>query len=174
MSLPKLVVFDLDDTLWSPEMWLCAGPPFTKNNSTKAVCDRSGTEIQLIGASREILHELATNEKWRDSRVGYASRTDREDWARECLQMIEVGDSITMDQVARPLQEIFPGKKTTHFKNLHETSRIPLADMIFFDNEHRNCKDVSALGVTCVYTPDGMTKRNWEEGLKTFAQKKRS
>lgn len=28
--------------------------------------------------------------------------------------------------------------------------------MIFFDNEMRNCQDVQALGVTCVYAPDGV------------------
>ena len=56
--LPKLVVFDLDDTLWSPEMWLCAGAPFSHRSGK--VFDSSGVEIKLIGDSRAILHELAT------------------------------------------------------------------------------------------------------------------
>lgn len=43
--------------------------------------------------------------------------------------------------------------------------------MLFFDNEMQNCRDVAKLGVTCVYTPDGMTKRLWREGLDKFAKK---
>jgi len=43
--------------------------------------------------------------------------------------------------------------------------------MLFFDNEMQNCRDVAKLGVTCVYTPDGMTKRLWREGLDKFAKR---
>lgn len=57
--LPRLVAIDLDDTLWSPEMWLCSGAPFTA--TAGRVYDRSGTEIQLIGDSKRILNELATD-----------------------------------------------------------------------------------------------------------------
>ena len=42
--------------------------------------------------------------------------------------------------------------------------------MLFFDNEMRNCRDVGRLGVTSVYTPDGMTERTWQQGLTEFAQ----
>ena len=56
--VPSLVAFDLDDTLWSPEMWECSGPPF--KTQAGRVYDRSGTEIELIGASQRVLHELAT------------------------------------------------------------------------------------------------------------------
>jgi hypothetical protein len=56
--VPSLVAFDLDDTLWSPEMWLCSGPPW--KTQAGRVYDRSGTEIELIGASQRVLHELAT------------------------------------------------------------------------------------------------------------------
>lgn len=31
-------------------------------------------------------------------------------------------------------------------------------------------QEVSQLGVTCVYTPNGLTKAAWEQGLKLFAQ----
>lgn len=40
--------------------------------------------------------------------------------------------------------------------------------MLFFDNEMGNIKSVSKLGVKCVYCPDGMTERIWDEGLKMF------
>ena len=68
------------------------------------------------------------------------------------------------------LQEIYPGNKTTHFGRIREASCIEYRDMLFFDNEMRNCRDVGKLGVTCIYTPDGMTDRVWQQGLMKFAQ----
>jgi len=72
--------------------------------------------------------------------------------------------------VPAELQEIYPGNKTTHFRRIRDASGIAYQDMLFFDNEMRNCRDVSKLGVTCVYTPDGMTERTWQQGLTDFAQ----
>ena len=48
----------------------------------------------------------------------------------------------------------------------------PSHAQIFFDNERRNCRDVAALGVVCIHTPDGMTKAKWEAGLAAFAKAK--
>lgn len=41
---------------------------------------------------------------------------------------------------------------------------------VFFDNERWNCKEVSQLGVVCVYTPDGMTHELWEHGLQQYVK----
>ena len=57
----------------------------------------------------------------------------------------------------------------THFKRIAHASKIPLDKMLFFDNEARNVRSVSRLGVTCVHTPDGMTTRLFKEGLARFA-----
>jgi len=46
--------------------------------------------------------------------------------------------------------EIFPANKTKHFANLRSTSKVEYHEMIFFDNERRNCTDVARLGVICV------------------------
>lgn len=109
--------------------------------------------------------------KWAKSRVGYASRTEYPKWAHECLKRIEVGDNIHMDEVLKPLREIYPGKKTSHFEQFHKDTGIAFNEMVFFDNEQRNCIDVARLGVTCVYTPNGMTAAKWKEGLAAFAKR---
>ena len=49
---------------------------------------------------------------------------------------------------------------------------IPSTLQIFFDNERRNCVDVAGLGVHSVYTPDGFTRKHWEQGLKEYSKKK--
>lgn len=70
---------------------------------------------------------------------------------------------------ANQLQEIYPGSKKTHFKAIQQKTGIKYKQMLFFDNEQWNCTECAQLGITCVYTPRGMTAAAWEEGLRKFA-----
>lgn len=71
-------------------------------------------------------------------------------------------------------KEIYPGCKTTHFENLSKHSRIPYNEMLFFDDEDRNIKDITAIGVVCVLVDDrGVTRKTVREGLLKF-EKERS
>lgn len=150
-----------------------------------------------MGSSRRILHELATDTKWKNTQVAYVSRTTEPEWANECLELFAITDKVSMGQLAAH-HEIYPGTKTTHFKRIQNESKIPYSEMvvfhgfprksnlprhcgsyfmhlslqIFFDNEHGNIRDVGKLGVTCIYTPDGMTDEVWEAGLQKFAKER--
>ena len=68
--------------------------------------------------------------------------------------------------------QVFPSRKTEHFRRIQDASGVDYADMIFFDNEFRNIADVSTLGVCCHYVPDGMTLEAWAEGLDVFQRGK--
>lgn len=61
--IPKLVAFDLDGTLWWPEMYMLSGAPF-KQDGKGRVFDRAQEQVELMGASAAILHELATDARW--------------------------------------------------------------------------------------------------------------
>ena len=51
-------------------------------------------------------------------------------------------------------------------------SGVDFRDMMFFDDEMRNIKDVSKLGVTAVYvTRNGMTLKLFEDGLAEWRQR---
>lgn len=67
-----------------------------------------------------------------------------------------------------PYQEIYPGRKTTHFAKIQKESEIPYKDMLFFDDEHRNIKDISAIGVTCVFVKEPMSQDLLQRGLDMF------
>ncbi|MES1913089.1 MAG: hypothetical protein MHM6MM_005318 [Cercozoa sp. M6MM] len=174
-ALPKLLVFDLDDTLWYPEMYMLDGAPFTRDESG-TVRDCSGTEVDLIGDTREILEMLRREPEWKHTRIAYASRTFYPERAAECLKLIEIEDvqwsgsdsgssARTSMMELTELQEIYPGDKKDHFRKFAHKSGVEFKDMIFFDNEYRNVRSVSSLGVHSVYTPDGLTWDFFQTGV---------
>ncbi|KAA8495313.1 Magnesium-dependent phosphatase 1 [Porphyridium purpureum] len=170
VTVPRLLVFDLDGTLWRPEMYELwgGGAPF-KPNKDGNVVDRSGTEVRLLGNSRSLLLELRTDERWKDTQVAVASRTDEPTWAEECMQKIMIADGMNMKSTI-DIEEIYKGNKVHHFRALHEKTGIPYDQMIFYDNETANCHDVGTLGVLCIFTPRGMTDGIWQQSLEQFAK----
>jgi magnesium-dependent phosphatase 1 len=168
--LPKLVAFDLDATLWEPEMYLLSGPPFKVDpQNDQYLVDGSGERIELMGYSRQILLELATDERWRGTTVAYVSRTDCIAWAKACLKLFKISPGLVMHDVALE-KEIYPGCKCTHFQRLYERTGIKYEEMLFFDNERWNITDVAPMGVCSIYTPRGMTKEAWHSGLQAFSE----
>ena len=103
-----------------------------------------------------------------DIRAAVASRTDEPHWARFCMDHLVVEDGSTLSSCFGNLVEISYNDKTHHFRQLHKKTGIPFEHMVFFDNEHWNIKQVSKLGVKCIYTPDGMMKKHWEEAKTEF------
>lgn len=65
--------------------------------------------------------------------------------------------------------EIYPGSKIAHFKRIRERTGVEYSEMLFFDNESWNVREVERLGVVCVYCPQGLTRAAWEEGVRKFA-----
>ena len=49
-----------------------------------------------------------------------------------------------------------------------EETGIPFQEMLFFDDDPTNIRDVSKLGVTSILTPHGVTAEKWAEGLQHF------
>lgn len=69
-------------------------------------------------------------------------------------------------------KEIYPGCKVNHFCKFCKASGFKHADMLFFDDENRNIRDLSAKGVTCILVPeDGVTKTLVNKGLEIFSKK---
>ncbi|KAL9976158.1 hypothetical protein ACROYT_G013417 [Oculina patagonica] len=66
-------------------------------------------------------------------------------------------------------KEIYPGSKVTHFRKFTQASGIPYSNMLFFDDEERNTREISRLGVTCVLVRRGMKHSVLQTGLELFA-----
>lgn len=182
----KLIVFDLDYTLWKPEMyqlWGGGGAPFTKDPKTGDVFDRQGTPVRLMGDSRAILRKLHEE----GIPIAVASKTDEPSWADECLRKIEVVPGKTMKEIIT-YEEIYQTNKKKHLQNLKKKTGFSFEEMIFFDNEYGNIADVSSLGkileilkstnlqilligVISIHTPQGMTFKHLENGIEEFSKR---
>ncbi|PRP78617.1 hypothetical protein PROFUN_13470 [Planoprotostelium fungivorum] len=139
-----LLVFDLDLTLWHcnsatwVEMLLM---PVRRG----MVVDKKGTAAEYFPDVPQIVDILTMNDcRWQ---LGLASRTPTPHKANAVLQMSGYFDKF-------PHKQIYPGSKLAHFKELREKTGIPFENMIFFDDEGRNIREVGTLGVTAVYVED--------------------
>ena len=102
--LPAMVVFDLDFTLWKPELYqLQSGPPFKASNDG-CVLTRRGERLDLFPAARTALGELA------DARVpvAIASRAGEREWALKIMRLMRVDKRRTMADVVGSAPVVMP------------------------------------------------------------------
>ena len=156
--------FDLD------HLWGGVGSPF-KPLANGNVKDRSGTEVKIMADLRDILKEVKSAEKWKETRIGVASSCDEPDWAYQCIAQIQIGKFHLKDIFEPGITEIYKSCKTAHLKKISQKTRVDLREMMFFDNEWSNCQAVARLGVTVVYTPRGLTQDLFQEALQKFPEK---
>lgn len=152
---PKLIVFDLDYTLWPFHVDTNVIRPFKKKGNK--VVDSCGQTVKYFEDVPEILNQLH-NEGYE---LGVASRTGEIQGAKQLLDLFEWNKYFKY-------KEIYPGCKVTHFSKIQKASGIDYKDMIFFDDEHRNIVDVGKLGVTCIYVRNGLTHSVLQDALKVF------
>lgn len=154
MVLPKLIVFDLDFTLWDcGGTWCdCLSPPFTSRK--RRIFDRGGRHIRLYDEVHSILDQCDTH----GVPMALASRTEQPPWARELIDLLEVSRRFAH-------AEIYPSSKLRHFSALQLASGIEFAEMLFFDDEMRNIREVGNLGVTSILVEDGITQQVFDDAL---------
>ncbi|ORY05445.1 magnesium-dependent phosphatase 1,putative [Basidiobolus meristosporus CBS 931.73] len=183
--LPKIIVFDLDYTLWP--LWLDThldGPPFEASGT--GVKDCSGNVVEFypdVPVVLEICRRLS------NTILAVASRTHEPRWANQIISRMKVrldkeqlskvntlapasspGDLLFQEYIDH--EEIYPGSKLKHFKSISKKYNIGFEEMVFFDDEFRNIKEISKLGVKCVYVQEGVTLKNFLQALNEFAQEK--
>jgi len=156
--VPSLIVFDLDNTLWTPELYQLR----KLQRSQKPPL--ANQDVKIFPAAWDIIQQLRNNkdETFANTKFAIASRTKSVEWAHDLLEQFELKN--WFDYI-----EIFPGDKKTHFSNLKSQSGIDYKDMLFFDDSrdgrYGNCEPVAALGVLSVHCPNGI----YEESIWTNA-----
>jgi magnesium-dependent phosphatase 1 len=169
-TLPAMIVFDLDNTLWTPELYQLQRKLQHRANNKKtplAGTPLAGTDIHLFPGAQYAI-EAIRNGEFPNTKFAVASRTQQVDWANDLLDQFHVRD--IFDYV-----EIFPAHKKAHFKNIAHASGISYSDMLFFDDardgKYGNCESVAELGVLSVHCPNGMeTKEVFTKALERFQE----
>ena len=157
---PKLIVFDLDYTLWPFWCDTHVTPPFKKDEEC-IILDRQNYHIKMYPKARDLLKIL----KAEGFLIAAASRTETPDIAEELLKLFDINNFFDFKQ-------IFPDRKLKHFKNLSVESGIDYSEMIFFDDEMRNIRDISSLNVVCQYVENGIDVDSMEKAFKEFQIRK--
>lgn len=145
LILPKLIVFDLDYTLWPFWVDTHVVQPLKPSPAHDSVKDRIGETFAFYSHVPSILCDL----RERGIKVAAASRTSAPELAREMLRLLQIPDSDGKKKKAVEYfdnLEIYPGSKITHFVKLQKQTGLRYEEMLFFDDESRN-KNVESLGV---------------------------
>lgn len=158
--LPKIVIFDLDDTLWTPELY----------QIRQMQCPTPGKEISLFSDVPAVLRMLQQPKSKQSIILAIASRTNKGEWARQLLQDFNL-DGTSLDGMF-PQQEIFTGSKKEHMANLKKKTGVDYNEMVFFDDDERlNLKEISQqLGMLCGHCPKGMTMALFQKTMDRYAE----
>lgn len=196
--LPKLVVLDLDDCVWRPEMFTLNAMPSDdvlgdlngRGDGVVGVVAGSDT-IKVFPGALRALQECADG-VYGDMRLAVASSADTPfaaDIAQEALRRLEVLPGLTLRSLlGRGFSDGFEGnvwigrtpplssnKAKTHFPLLKEATGVGYDGQLFFDDsnwsDHCTMVAMNCPGVVTQRTPRGMQYDEWVNGLKKYSDR---
>ncbi|KAG5953090.1 hypothetical protein E4U53_006957 [Claviceps sorghi] len=182
LPLPKLIVFDLDYTLWPFWVDTHVSPPLKPSPTRTAATDKSGEDFAFYADVPRIL-QLLPRAVGRDSptstplKLGIASRTSAPQLARDLLKMLHLPPLDEGDKPRRALDafdgpmEIYPSSKIRHFEAIQKKTGVRFEDMLFFDDERRNA-ETERLGVTMWLVTDGLSWAEVERGVEEWRRRR--
>jgi magnesium-dependent phosphatase 1 len=169
--LPGVVVFDLDDTLWEGEVDCSGGPPFKLSAGSRDVvlcCHNSRVQLfeDVIDIFDLLIHLNVP--------IAYASRTWQPSWAKKALEQFKCGTDGASDMWQISVSAGWGDcSKVSHIRKISADLNLPIDSMVFFDNELRNIRDISPLGATCGYCPDGLTMEIFQNKMLEYSNNTR-
>lgn len=161
--LPSMIVFDLDNCLWTPEMHELSGMPSipvegpldpNDNNSQLGTVgmkvksrninwggyNNNDEEevVELYPGARLVMRELVTNPRYSAVKIAVASSSLEPSYSHACINGIEIIEDVRMRDMISYSQIGREGqltsRKTSHFRLLRQESGVPYEKMLFFDD----------------------------------------
>lgn len=165
--VPKLIVFDLDYTLWPFWCDTHVQLPIRPTYSEDKVTDASGDKFGFYKDVPAIIREIKAHP---EMEICAASRTQQPQIAQKLLSMLVID--------GEPSSTYFTftawgtGSKIRHFQELHLHTDVNYEDMLFFDDESRNRDVERQLGVCFIDVPHGMTLQKFHEGIEEWRRRR--
>ena len=181
---PKLVVFDLDFTVWQFYIDNVKMSGTKKSQSTRAKYGKkfttdyssvSETEMMRIRNSKEYqifpeIFKVFDDLTKRGITMAVASRAGDTNKGKKLLEIFGL-----MDYFLPELVFIHSGTKTKHFQEImanfknSKKQKITHQEILFFDDQNDNLQDLGPLGVTCFNVDiNGCTLKNLNLALEKF------
>lgn len=166
MSLPKVVVFDLDYTLWPCWCDTHISPPLKAGSDNAHILDKYGEKIAFYRDVPTILREINDH----PSMIAVtASRTHAPKVAQQMLNLIHIDGKPSSKYLAHKTWGV--GSKIAHFQEIKKLTGVDYKDMVFFDDEMRNRDVQDRLGVTFVLVNEGVTRQAFDRGIKLWSER---
>lgn len=175
-NLPKVAVFDLDETCWDhfgldhkPPF----RPPFCRCATRDAIVDSAGREVKIFPELRQVLLSL----HYAGVTLAVASHDGKPDWCRQVMDcfVLDHSTSLTWGQLVpeeltfiKCSGEFWPGK-TAHLRCIRENlpeGPCEFGEMLMFDDSKSVCKQASTLGAVGVRCLGGISVARLMEGLR--------
>lgn len=169
LPVPKLIVFDLDYTLWPFWCDTHVSTPLRPSQQGDIVLDKSGDQFGFYRDVPEIFREIRNHP---EMQICAASRTGSPRIAQSLLSMLKIDNEPSSTYFA--FTAWGTGSKVRHFQELHLHTLVPYHDMLFFDDEIRNCDVERKLGVPFVKVTSGMTLQLFHEGIEKWRQHRKN
>lgn len=177
---PKLVVLDLDQTVWPFD---AAEPRYGLPHQSTATLGGvlcQGGEARAFSEAADVIRALrhGSDGAGRGFAMAVASCNSRKE---VCLSLLTKfgfmrDGGASCGGIDENLVEIYPGSKRTHFQRIFATCRVPYTDMLFFDDRGSNVRVSQGFGVVGhqVSPTQGLTREAFAAGLEAWRAQRRS
>lgn len=141
---PKVIVFDLDHTLWKFYIEYESAIPFRKLNDTK-VLNANQTPLECPSDVPSILYTLKNNCFAANEKLAIASRSQRTDLAHHALQTF--GWKHYFDSI-----QVYSCPKNVHMYAIRDELKVSsnFNDFLFFDDNKFNIQVATDMGICAI------------------------
>lgn len=170
-ALPKIIIFDLDNTLWTPELYQIRQRHLPQADKDIRLFPDAVRILEFWCRHQERNHQGSQPQFERIGAqkipLAIASRTSKTSWANHLLDTFRIS-GVPLRSLFQ-FVEIQTGSKKQHMSRIRQASGVPYHDMLFVDDDARmNLDEVSQLGILCCHTPRGVTVEHFVKALHRY------
>jgi magnesium-dependent phosphatase-1 len=172
--LPRVFVFDLDDTVWRGDLDSTGGPPFALGDEHELV-SANGTFVTPFAHIPEIFSWIEENGHLAAlaSAGGQEDKWPGRDSTEDALRLITTRRGRSLADILRVRRIHFTKTKDVTLKEIANECGCQPRDMVFFDNSMGRVEEALAAGITTCHCPAGLTWTAFVRCTNAYARRRR-